>query len=704
MIIKDMLKALNPQQQEALLHTDGPVLVLAGAGSGKTRVITYRFAYLAKKLDVPPSCILAMTFTNKAADEMRQRIEALIGKSLKRLWIGTFHATCSRILRHEIGAIGFRSNFAIYDEADQGNLLRSILKDFKIHEALYKNIAARISTLKASLIGPEELLSSGDGFGFDEKLAKIYLRYQDELRRNNALDFDDLIMHSVRLFEKHPHIAKKYQKDFTHIMVDEFQDTNTAQYKLAKLLAARHRNICAVGDDDQSIYKFRGANLKNILEFEKDFPDAKVVKLEQNYRSTQNILDAAWTLISKNPERKAKKLWTDKGCGERIQFCCTQTEEEEARYIAKSIKEIYLKGKYSYSDFAVLYRVNQQSRAIEEAMRQERLPYHIIGGVGFYSRREIKDILAYLRVIANSGDSISLKRIINCPPRGIGETTIVRVEQEAKRRDISLFEAMKAMAKGDVLATGRKERLKDFVGMLNSLLSISERLKKTDLIIEEILRKTGYINNIEKERLENLNELIAAAKGTDLGEFLDRTSLFTGMDETHKNDSIALMTLHCAKGLEFPVVFISGTEEGLIPHVRSVEDHEELQEERRLLYVGMTRAKDMLVFTSAKKRRFYANVQEQEPSRFIKEIPESLCCRIDRAMKIPRLSTAKVKCPSIGPFSIGTRVKHPKWGIGVIREYSGKDDELKVMVNFPDVGAKKLALKFANLEKLQGQG
>ncbi|MBI4698305.1 MAG: UvrD-helicase domain-containing protein, partial [Nitrospirae bacterium] len=451
MIKQVILKDLNPQQKDAVLHTEGPLLVLAGAGSGKTRVITYRFAHLCSDLKVSPTSILTMTFTNKAAEEMKHRIEKLLNKGVKGLWIGTFHSMCNRILRREIEALGYKRDFVIYDDDDSCSLIRSILKDFSIHEALFKGISSKITSLKASLIGPKEFLAmtnNEDDYGFDEKLARVYVRYHDDLKKNNALDFDDLIMLTVKLFDQHPAVLDRYKKEFPYIMIDEFQDTNTAQYKLARLLAGRNGNICVVGDDDQSIYKFRGADVKNILSFDKDFQKVKTVRLEQNYRSTQNILDAADGIISQNPFRKPKKLWSERGSGEKIFYCVTNDEKEESRYIAKSIRELYLKGKHSYADFAILYRVNGQSRVLEEAMRLYGLPYKVIGGISFYQRKEIKDVMSYVKVITNPEDSISLKRIINCPARGIGATTIARIENEAKKKDRSLFETMKHMTGG----------------------------------------------------------------------------------------------------------------------------------------------------------------------------------------------------------------------------------------------------------------
>jgi DNA helicase-2/ATP-dependent DNA helicase PcrA len=699
-----MVKELNPQQKNAVLHSKGPLLVLAGAGSGKTKVISHRFACLSNLSKVNHNSIMCMTFTNKAADEMKKRVEKLLGKKLKGSWIGTFHSLASRILRKEIENIGFKRDFVIYDEQDSCNLIRSILKEFKIHEALYKGIASKINSLKASLISPEEFLNitnKVDSYGFDEKFARVYVRYQDEMKKNNALDFDDLIMFTVSLFEEFPKILKKYNKEFQYIMIDEFQDTNPAQYRLASLLAGPKKNICVVGDDDQSIYKFRGAEVKNILTFEKDFPKTKVIRLEQNYRSTQNILDAARGMISRNSMRKPKKLWSERTAGEKIFYCVTNNEVEEAKYIARSIKELYLKGKHSYGDFAVLYRVHFQSRILEEILREEGLSYRIIGGISFFQRKEIKDIISYLKVVNNPRDSISLKRIVNCPPRGIGAASLSRIESDAKKKDRSLFEAMKQFAGGNGAATALREKVSAFVKTVEDLI----RHNSTDVqkLLNQILEKTGYLEWAGEEKSENIKEFVKFAKSKDLQSFIDNSSLQSGIDESHDGDFISLMTLHSAKGLEFPVIFIVGIEDGLLPHFHTLNNEEELQEERRLLYVGMTRAKDLLILSSAKKRKLYASMQKQKASRFLDEIPAGHYNYIEKKPKREAV-VATVDMPASiqrsSPFFTGTRVKHPKWGVGVVRDCYGDCDDPKVMVNFPSVGVKRLSLKFANLEKL----
>ena len=697
-----LLNGLNVQQKEVVLHNSGPLLVLAGAGSGKTRVITNRFAYLNTAHKVPNVSILAMTFTNKAAEEMRERIESLTKKNSRDLWVGTFHSLSARILRKEISHLGFQKDFCIYDDDDSGHIVRSILKEFKVHEALYKGILSKISSLKASLIDPAELLANEDSYGFDEKFARVYVRYQSELKKNNALDFDDLIMYCVHLFEKHPAVLKKYQKEFLHIMIDEFQDTNHSQYRLAKLLASKHKNICAVGDDDQSIYKFRGAEVKNIHTFKKEFLKAKVIKLEQNYRSTQNILNIAGSVITKNSSRVPKKLWTERGEGEKVYYCIAGNELEEARYIARLIKELYLKGKYSNKDIAVLYRVNQQSRALEEALRENGQPYHIFGGISFYQRREIKDIISYLKVIANPDDSVSLKRIVNCPARQIGIATITRVENESRKREESLYSTMKYILKSNVYTTALKEKISGFVDVIDELIT------HKDVVLPELIRliceKTDYLKWIGDEKAELVEELISFTEGKDLSAFIDISSLYSSMDEPYADDAVSLMTLHNAKGLEFPVVFIAGFEDGLLPHFHAVKDLEELAEERRLFYVGVTRAQDMLVLTGAKKRRLYTSVQEQQPSRFLSEIPSTCYYCIEKRPRAGAASVSAIRMPaaimSNSPFATGARVKHPKWGIGVVRDSYGETDDVKVMVNFPSVGIKRLSLKFANLEKI----
>ncbi len=700
---ENLMHDLNPQQKEALKHIEGPLLVLAGAGSGKTRVITHKYAHFVKTQKTLSESILTVTFTNKAANEMKERIYNLLGRELKQPWIGTLHSQCSRILRKDIKSIGYSTQFSIYDEDDRCSLIRHILKEFKIYEALYKGVSTRVNFLKASLIGPEDFLSAGDGFGFDEKLAKVYVRYQDELKRSNALDFDDLIMLTVKLFQSHPEILKKYQSMFPYILVDEFQDLNYAQYQLIRMLAKAHKNICAVGDDDQSIYKFRGADVRNILNFEKDFPGAKIVRLERNYRSTQNILDVSNAVISVNPNRRDKKLWTNKGRGEKVHFCWLNNEEEEARHIAKIVKELYLKEAFSFRDIGILYRVNLQSRAIEDGLREMGLPYHIIGGISFYQRKEIKDVIAYARLVLNHGDNVSLRRIINCPPRGIGAATLAKIENEAKKKSVCLYDTLKACMRSNGIVTATKEKIGSLVGFVEKLSSTS--FDSASDLLKAIIEKTGYASILDDEKRQNVAELISSAEGKDVRDFVDRVSLLTNVDESTADNRVSLMTLHNAKGLEFPVVFVAGLEEGILPYFKANGNEDEIAEERRLFYVGMTRAKDLLLLTGARRRRLYSRIQDQEPSRFLKDMPKSYCQWIEKVAEPHpfrgRTDKKKPEAKKVKPlFSSGCRVKHPVWGIGVIRDCYGDGEDQKVMVNFPNIGVKRLSLKLANLTKI----
>ncbi len=703
-----LLDGLNPQQRDALLHTDGALLVIAGAGSGKTRVITHKYAYLVREKRLSPSSILTVTFTNKAAEEMKGRIASLLSRDLKDCWIGTFHSQCMRILRREIQVLGYRPEFVVYDEDDQHSLIRHILKELKIYEALYRGVVSRINSLKASMVTPEEFLASGDGFGFDEKLAKVYVIYQDELRRCNALDFDDLILLTVRLFRDHPDVLRRYRERFSYILVDEFQDINSAQYELVKLLALGHRNISAVGDDDQSIYRFRGAEVANIYRFEEDFPDAKVIKLEQNYRSTQNILDVSGSVISRNPGRKAKQLWTERGRGEHVNFYWLPTEEEEAKYVAKTIKDIYLKGVYNYGDMAVLYRINLQSRAVEVALKREGVPYRVVGGVSFFERKEVKDIVSYLRLSLNQHDNVSLRRVINTPHRGIGSATLNKIEHVSRKNDLSLFEAIRRVCRTKASSQTVLEKLEAFLRLLSELSALKGR--PAPEAIEYIVELTGYSEGLEDQRLQSLSELTASAEGMSVEEFLERVSLFTRLDEPVPEDAVSLMTIHAAKGLEFPVTFIIGLEEGVLPYFKSSDNEEEICEERRLFYVGLTRTKDLLYLTGARKRRVLSRRQRQEPSRFLSDIPKRCCQWIE---KDPCGTVAGNGVDGKGrssprdealyyafPYKTGCRVRHPKWGIGVVRDCYGEGDDRKVYVNFPGVGVKRLALKFAQLERV----
>jgi DNA helicase-2/ATP-dependent DNA helicase PcrA len=701
---RDILtQSLNQKQKEAVLYSEGPLLILAGAGSGKTKVIANKFSYLVKTKGFQPDAILTVTFTNKAADEMRENIRCLLDKDINTSWIGTFHSHCSRILRREMKALGFNNSFSIYDEDDQHNLVRHILKEFKIHEALYKGIASRISSLKSLLVGPDEFLSSGDGFGFDEKLAKVYVRYQDELNRSNSLDYDDLIMLTIKLFEKNPKLLGKYRNMFSSILVDDFQDTNYAQYCLLKLLVSPHRRVCVVGDDDQSVCRFRSTDINNIESFEKDFPKAKLIKLEQNHRSTKNILTVSDAVISQNSERKGKDLWTDRAQGEKVFYCFFHTYEEEAKYIAKFIKELYLRGKYNYRDFAVFYRINLQSKALEDSLRDEGLPYRVLGNTSFYHKKEIKDVIAYLRLSLNHEDNVSLRRVIKCPPSGISTAVISKVEHEAKKKSISLFDVIRTATRSDSFPFSVKERLIEFVKLIEGF-SASKNRHAAEML-KTVFEKSDYSKTLDEEKARNIEELISSAGSKEVRDFLDRISLSTSMDEIERGDYISLMTLHSARGLEFPVVFIIGLEEGLLPYCKAIEDQDEIAEERKLFYLGMTRAKDILWLTGASKRKLYAKLQDQEPSRFLKDIPKDCCQWLERIMPQPTIKQEPsrrkiVPKHALVLYAAGCRVKHPTWGIGVVRDCYGDGDDQKITVNFPSIGVKRLLVKFANLEKM----
>jgi DNA helicase-2/ATP-dependent DNA helicase PcrA len=695
-----LLSDLNPMQQEAVIYCDGPLLVLAGAGSGKTRVITYKYTYLTRALGITPSSIFTVTFTNKAADEMKERIARMTNGNLKKTWIGTFHSLCLRILRQHIDLLGYKNDFVIYDEDDQNALVKRILKDFNMHEALCKCVVSKISNLKSNLITSEQYVSGNDSYDFEERLGKIYTKYQNELKKYNALDFDDLILCVIKLFSEHENILNRYAEYFKYVLVDEFQDTNKSQYVLLQLLSRHHKNICAVGDDDQSIYRFRGANVHNILNFERDFPGAKVVKLEQNYRSTKHIILASTAMISKNTLRKPKNLWTEHDFGEKIYYCRVNNEDEEAKYIAKTIKDLYLKGDYEFNDFAVLYRLTMQSRALEEALRMEKIPYQVISGLSFYHRKEIKDILAYVKFILNKEDNLSLLRIINNPPRGIGASAISKIEHEAKKNLISDYEAIKKMLKEGTIPQSLHEKLTSFVNLIEEISK--KKYEDAASMIKDIINMTGYLEEIEEDRIQNVLELLSSAEEVPVREFIDRVSLLSTIDSWENNKKyVSLMTLHAVKGLEFPVVFIAGCEEGILPYFKAMEDPMELQEERRLFYVGMTRAKRLLYITSAMQRKLYSKVQKQEPSSFLKDIPTEhyTCIRKDYTTVTP--PKIEIEKPKVKPhYVIGCKVKHPMWGVGVVRDCYGEGDDIKVIVNFPGIGVKKLATKIINLERV----
>ena len=636
------LDMLNEQQQEAVLHTEGPLLILAGAGSGKTRVLTHRTAYLIEEKGVNPYHIMAITFTNKAAGEMRDRIDDMVGYGSESIWVSTFHSTCVRILRRYIDRLGYDTNFTIYDSDDQKTLMKDICKrleiDTKIHkEKMFLNV---ISSAKDELVDPIEFMTRSAGDYNKRRQAEVYQAYQAELRKNNALDFDDLICKTVELFKLDKEVLNSYQERFRYIMVDEYQDTNTAQFELIRLLAMKYKNLCVVGDDDQSIYKFRGANIYNILNFEKHFADAKVIKLEQNYRSTQNILDAANSVIANNVGRKEKALWTDNGKGEKIDFEQLDSGYEEADYVARDIAGKIRRGEYHYNDCAVLYRTNAQSRQFEEKFIVSNIPYKIVGGTNFYARREVKDLLSYLKTIDNGRDDLAVKRIINVPKRGIGATTISKVTDYALQKDIDFYTALRYAP--EIPGMGKAAaKIEPFVLFIQSMKAKAE-IKPVSDLLKEIIEVTGYVRDLEAEgtdeaqsRIENIDELISKVvsyeESTDeptLNGFLEEVALVADIDSLdQETDYVVLMTLHSAKGLEFPNVYLAGMEDGLFPSYMSItadNSDQEIEEERRLAYVGITRAKEHLTITSARMRMLRGQTQYGKVSRFVKEIPTEL--------------------------------------------------------------------------------
>ena len=632
---------LNERQRQAVMQTEGPVLILAGAGSGKTRVLTHRVAYLIDRAGVAPYHILAITFTNKAAGEMRERVDKIVGFGAEQIWVSTFHSTCVRILRRYIDRLGYDNHFTIYDTDDQKGIMKEVCKKLQIDTKMLKErtIMSAISSAKDELIDPQEY-EMLNGFDYNGgKIAKAYREYQATLKKNNALDFDDLIMKTVELFKADAEVLSSYQDRFRYIMVDEYQDTNTAQFELIRLLAAKHRNLCVVGDDDQSIYKFRGANIRNILDFEKVYPDAFVVRLEQNYRSTQTVLDAANAVIKNNTRRKEKALWTDQGEGTRIGFRQFDTAYEEAEYIAGDVARKKRKGQLSYGECAVLYRTNAQARLLEERFIMEGVPYDVVGGTNFYSRREIKDVLAYLKTIDNGRDDVAVKRIINVPRRGIGAATIVRVQEYADERNISFFDAL---TEADQIVTiGRSAgKLKPFVTMIQSFRSKQEFYSLEELV-KDVLDLTGYLKELEEsdeedaaERVENIEELVSKVVAYEeesdepsLSGFLEEVALVADIDRVDGDgDRVLLMTLHSAKGLEFGHVYLAGMEDGVFPSYMTItsDDPMEIEEERRLAYVGITRAKEELTLTYAKQRMIRGETQYNPVSRFVREIPPML--------------------------------------------------------------------------------
>lgn len=740
----DCTYGLNPQQAEAVINTEGPMLIMAGAGSGKTKVLTCRVANLLQK-GVRPYRILAITFTNKAAAEMRERVNNMSGPAAKDVWLFTFHAFCARFLRMEIDKLpGYGGNFAIYDTADSQNLIKQILKEMNLDDKRFQpsGILSRISNAKNALQDAAAFARQAGDF-YEQKVADIYSRYEQKLQLNNALDFDDLLMLSIKLLQENKEVREKYQDRFDYLLVDEYQDTNHAQYLLTKFLAAKHRNICVVGDADQSIYGWRGADIQNILDFEKDYPNAKVIKLEQNYRSTQIILDAANAVIENNTGRKPKNLWTENKSGADIIYFQAVDERDEARFVIEQLQNLQRTENKKLGDMAILYRTNTQSRIFEEMLIKSGISYNMVGGLKFYERKEIKDIIAYLRVIFNPADSLSLLRIINVPKRGIGDASLAKIQAYAAGNNVSLFEAVSNAAAIDGLSSRFVSKLDDLAGIIFELMNLASEAPVEDLI-DRVLRDTGYLEELENERtpqaqsrIDNLHELISVAQEfaaseeeNNLENFLAHVALVSDIDDTELGeDAITLMTLHSSKGLEFPVVFLVGMEEGLFPHARTLMDETEIEEERRLCYVGITRAKEKLFLSSTKMRTIYGNTVTYPPSRFLQEIPTRLVKTIKRQERFSALEnfkqvsekySARPQKPastfnphSFMPqkpaaaaggtgtrFNTGDRVSHSKWGEGMVVSVKDSPDGQEVKVAFAGAGVRSLLTKYAVLKKL----
>lgn len=742
--LEAMINTLNPEQQKAVRYTEGPLLIMAGAGSGKTRVLTHRIAYLMGEKEVAPRNILAITFTNKAAREMKERVAKLVGPQGQYMWVSTFHSMCVRILRRDIDRIGYSSNFSILDSGDQLSVIKQVLKNLNIDPKKFdpRAMLGQISTAKNELITEEEFAKNAGNF-YDRQVAQVYEGYQKMLRKNQSLDFDDLIMQTIHLFDRVPEVLEYYQRRFQYIHVDEYQDTNHAQYYLVKQLAEKYQNLCVVGDSDQSIYRWRGADITNILSFEKDYPSVKTVMLEQNYRSTKSILQAANKVIGNNSGRKPKNLWTDNDDGKKISYYKGATEQEEALYVADTIQKLTRSGKYQPSDIAILYRTNAQSRAMEDTFVKSAISYQMIGGTKFYDRKEIKDMIAYLRLITNPDDDISFQRVVNEPKRGIGKTSIERLQAYAAEHDISLYEAVKEV---DFTGVSKKaaNALAGFQDLIRSLTQQQEFLTATDMV-EAVLERTGYEEMLNNERsieaqsrLENLEEFKTvtqefekANEDKTLIGFLTDLALIADIDRVDEEDpdqsqKITLMTLHAAKGLEFPVVFLIGMEENVFPHSRSMFDEEEMEEERRLAYVGITRAEQELYLTHAQMRTLYGRTNMNPISRFIDEIPGELMEGRETAQKSPfggssstrnslgmkqKLETPpkrraeKIQGPKSSgaeskSWSVGEKAVHKKWGTGTVVRVQGEGDKLELDVAFPaPVGIKRLLAKFAPITK-----
>ena len=758
----EILKDLNDKQKEAVLSTTGPCLVIAGAGSGKTKVLTHKIAYLMQYVGVKPWNILAITFTNKAANEMKERVENLVGEVANDMWIGTFHAICVKILRKYIDRIGFTSSFAIFDTSDQRTIVKQCMKQLEIDDKLFtdRSVLSEISNSKNEMLEPEEYALRTNGEFRKQTIAEIYKLYQKKLRENNAIDFDDIINYTIKILSENPDVLEYYSNKFEYVLVDEYQDTNKAQFTLVSMLAARFGNITVVGDNDQGIYSFRGADITNILNFEKDFPGTKIIKLEQNYRCTQNILDAANAVIKNNETKYKKNLWTENMKGTLPYVYRGDTEYDEANFIVEQIRRLKREEYMSYNDFTVLYRMNSQSRSIEDILRREDIPYKIVGGLKFYERKEIKDIIAYLRLIENTSDNLSLQRIINEPKRGIGKTSLDNVEQIANQNEVSMYEVINRAADFGLSRVYANSR--DFISQIEELKSKKESLPISELI-KEVLKVTGYSKALKDEntaeaetRLENLDEFLTVAiefeeefADNTLSEFLEGITLSSDIDNTDDTeDSVTLMTLHSAKGLEFPVVFLVGMEEGIFPGYKSIGEESELEEERRLCYVGITRAKQHLFLTCSRQRTIFGSTSCNQVSRFLKEIPKELLDGYEEAFESSNQKSyddyqytwkygssneeSKVKSYTskeynnvgrkpefafrsaesflnglkqktsddidVSVYKAGQKVYHKKFGEGNINYVEAEGDDLKVDITFEKVGHKRLMAKYAGLE------
>lgn len=759
--MNDIIDVLNDKQKEAVLSTEGPCLVIAGAGSGKTKVLTHKIAYLMQEKNVKPWSILAITFTNKAANEMKERVENLIGDVAKDMWIGTFHSICVRILRRYIDRIGFTSSFIIFDSSDQRTLVKQCLKQLNVDDKMLNDraVLSEISNAKNEMLEPDAYKLRTNNEIRKETIAKIYELYQKRLRENNAIDFDDIINYTIRILSENPDVLEYYSNKFEYVLVDEYQDTNKAQFTLVSILAARHGNITVVGDNDQGIYSFRGADITNILNFEKDFPGTKIIKLEQNYRCTQNILDAANAVIKNNETKYEKKLWTENGKGGMITVFRGNDEYDEANFVVENINRLRREEYMTYNDFAVLYRMNSQSRSIEDILRRENVPYKIIGGLKFYERKEIKDTIAYLRLIQNPSDNLSLTRIINEPKRGIGKTSLDNVQQIAVQSETSMYDVIK---RADEFGLNRVfVNSREFVSQIEELRAKKDNIKISDLI-KETLNKTGYTKALEDEdtteaetRLENIEEFLTVAMEFEeqmaensLEEFLEGITLSSDLDNADdQEDSVTLMTLHSAKGLEFPVVFLVGMEEGIFPGYKSIGEPKELEEERRLCYVGITRAKQNLFISCARQRTIFGSTSCNQVSRFVKEIPKELMDGFDKNFEdkpqktyedyqyewkygnshVTSYTSDEVKSSKpamqysfrtaesflnnltkkpasasvdISIYRAGQRVYHKKFGEGKINYVEAEGDDAKVDITFDKIGHKRLMAKYAGLEVL----